>query len=88
MRELRREFNGLRRAPGYFTLIGDKAPPAAHDSSEVAHAYNLRCHPYTRNSGLVWRLGKVFFIQDESMGVSRFAPQGAQHHVDVINLLT
>ncbi len=23
-----------RRAPGYYTLIGDKAPPATHDSSQ------------------------------------------------------
>ncbi len=27
-----------RRAPGYFTLIDDKALPAASDSSEVARA--------------------------------------------------
>ncbi len=27
-----------RRAPGYFTLIGDKASPAARDSSEIAWA--------------------------------------------------
>ncbi len=27
-----------RRVPGCFTLIGDKAPPAARDSSEVARA--------------------------------------------------
>ncbi len=27
--------NWSRRAPGYFTLIGDKAAPAARDSSEV-----------------------------------------------------
>ncbi len=31
--------------PGYFTLIGDKAPPAARDSSEVARALNGRCCP-------------------------------------------
>ncbi len=24
-----------RRAPGYFTLLGDKVPPSVHDSSEV-----------------------------------------------------
>ncbi len=29
----RQEFKCSRRAPGYFTLIGDKAPPAARDSS-------------------------------------------------------
>ncbi len=27
-----------RRAPGYFIAIGDKAPPAARDSREVALA--------------------------------------------------
>ncbi len=32
----RQELNCSRRAPGYFTLIGEKAPPAARDSSEVA----------------------------------------------------
>ncbi len=32
------ELNCPRRAPGYFTLIGDKAPPAARDSSVVARA--------------------------------------------------
>ncbi len=34
----RRELNCSRRAPDYFTLTGDKAPPAARDSSEVARA--------------------------------------------------
>ncbi len=37
----RRELKCSRRAPGYFTLIGDKAPPAASDSSEVAHVVIL-----------------------------------------------
>ncbi len=32
----RQELKCSRRAPGYFSLIGDKAPPAARDSSEVA----------------------------------------------------
>ncbi len=32
------ELKCSRRAPGYFTLIGDKAPAAAHDSSEVTRA--------------------------------------------------
>ncbi len=32
----RQELKCSRRAPGYFTLIGDKAPPAARDRSKVA----------------------------------------------------
>ncbi len=32
------ELNRSRRAPGHFTLVDDKAPPAARDSSEVARA--------------------------------------------------
>ncbi len=32
----RQEPTCSRRAPGYFTLNGDKTPPAARDSSEVA----------------------------------------------------
>ncbi len=31
----RQELNCSRRVPGCFTLIGDRAPPAARDSSEV-----------------------------------------------------
>ncbi len=34
----RQELKCSRLAPGYFTLIGDKAPPAARDSSEVARS--------------------------------------------------
>ncbi len=34
----RQWLNCLRRTPSYFTLIGDKAPPAARGSSEVARA--------------------------------------------------
>ncbi len=45
-----------RRVPGYFTLLGDKAPPAACDSSEVARAENQRCYPHTRNCEHSWRL--------------------------------
>ncbi len=32
------ELNYSGKAPGYFTRIGDKTPPAARDSSEVARA--------------------------------------------------
>ncbi len=34
----RQKLKCSRWAPGYFTLIGDKAPPAARNSSEVARA--------------------------------------------------
>ncbi len=34
----RQELKCSRLASGYFTLIGDKAPPTARDSSEVARA--------------------------------------------------
>ncbi len=40
-----------RRATGYFTLIGDKAPPAARDSSEAARAPNQRYYPDTEYGG-------------------------------------
>ncbi len=32
--------------------IGDKAPPAARDSSEVARPLNRRCYPHTGDGGL------------------------------------
>ncbi len=35
---LGQEFRRSRRAPGYFTLIRDKAPSTTRDSSEVARA--------------------------------------------------
>ncbi len=35
---LHQELKYSRRAPGYFTRIGDDAPPAECDSSEVACA--------------------------------------------------
>ncbi len=34
----RQDLRCSRRAPGYFTLIGDKTPPATCESSEVARA--------------------------------------------------
>ncbi len=41
------------KALGYFTLIGDKAPPAARASSEVARALNQRCYPTPETAGAV-----------------------------------
>ncbi len=37
-RHKRHELECSKRAPGNFTLIGDKAPPTARDSSEVARS--------------------------------------------------
>ncbi len=39
--------NCSRRAPGYFILIGDTAPPAARNSSEVARRLSQRSIPLT-----------------------------------------
>ncbi len=82
-----------RRAPGYLTLIGDKAPPAARDSSEVGRALKQRCYPDTANGGYRWCLSSSlslsvgFSIQDEAMAVARSASQGALYHADVTYLL-
>ncbi len=47
----RQERNCSAKAPGYFTLIGDKAPPATRDSSEVVHVLNQHCYPPAGNDG-------------------------------------
>ncbi len=36
--------------------IGDKVPPAARDSSDVARALNQRCYPHTGDGGHSWGL--------------------------------
>ncbi len=70
-----------RRAPGYFTLIGDRAPPAARGSGEVARAQNRRCYPQTGKGGHRWCLSSRlslsvgFSIQGEAMDVARSVPQ-------------
>ncbi len=77
----------------YFTLIGDKASPAARDSSEVARALNQRGCPHTGNGGHSWCLSSSlslpvgFSIQDEATDVARSTPQGAHFHAVVIFLL-
>ncbi len=76
----------------YFTLIGDKAPPATRDSSEDACALNQRRYPYTGNGGHSWCLSSSLslvelFTLDEAMNVARSAPQGAHYHAEVIYLL-
>ncbi len=58
-------------------LFGDKAPPAARDSSEVARALNQRYYPQTGNGGHSWYLSSnlslsvKLSIQDEAMDVAR-----------------
>ncbi len=74
-------------------VIGDKAPPATQDSSEVARSLKRYCYPHTGNGGNRWCLSSSlslsvgFSIQDEAMDVARSAPQGAHYHADVIYLL-
>ncbi len=36
--------------------IGDKAPPATYDSSDVARALNQRCCPHNGDGGHSWGL--------------------------------
>ncbi len=73
--------------------IGDKAPPASRDSSEVEGVLTRRCYPHTGNGGRRWCLSSSlsllvgFSIKDEAMDVARSAPQGAHYHADVIYLL-
>ncbi len=58
--------------------IGDKAPPAARNSSEVAGVLNPRTgngdHGWCLSSSLFLSVG--FSIQDEAMDVAPSAPQG------------
>ncbi len=73
--------------------LGDKAPPAARDSSEGACAQKQCCYPHFLNGGHSCRLSSClslsvgFSTQDEAMDVARSAPQGAHYHADVIYLL-
>ncbi len=69
-------------------LIDEKALPAARDRSEAARALNRICNPHPNwclSSSQSLSVG--FSVQDEAMDVARSAPQGAQCHADVINLL-
>ncbi len=74
--------------------LGDKAPPDARDSSEVAYALNRRCLAHTGNDGLnfvFWSsnlsLLVEFSIQDEAMAVVWLIPKWAHYLVDVNTLL-
>ncbi len=58
----RQELKCSRRAPGYFTVIGNKVPPAARDSSEVARSQKQRCYPDTGNGGHRWCLSSSLFL--------------------------
>ncbi len=74
-------------------LIGEKASPAARDSSEAARALNRRCYPHIGKGGHRWQLSRSpplpvgFSIQDEAMDVAWSALQGGYCHADVIYLL-
>ncbi len=54
VKALHPELNCSRIATGYFSLIGDKAPPAARYSSEVVRALDGRCYPHTGNGEIRW----------------------------------
>ncbi len=69
-----------RKVSSYSTLIGDKAPPAERDSSEVARTFNRRYCAHIGSDGHSWglttsmSLSVGFSIQDEAMDVARSAP--------------
>ncbi len=79
----------LKTSAWLLHLIGDKAPPAARDSSEVARSLRQRCYPHTGSDGQSWcwssslSLPVGLSIQDEAMDVARSTPQGAPYHADV-----
>ncbi len=83
----------LKKCTWLLHLINNKAPPAAHDISEVSRALHQRCYPHTENGGLIWclrcslTLSVVFSIQGEAMEFARSAPQGAHYHEDTIYFL-
>ncbi len=83
----------LKKSAWLLHLIGDKAPPVACDSSEVARTSNRRCCPHTGNGGHSWYLSSSlplsvgFSIQDEAIDGDRSAQQAAHYHADVIYLL-
>ncbi len=73
--ESKSHFTGQKYFGGYFHtildcacllhLIGDKAPPTAHNSNEVAHTLGSHCYHHAENGGFRWRLP----LQDEAMEV-------------------
>ncbi len=79
----------LKKSAWLLHLIGNKAPPAARDSNEVAGTLNQRCYPYTEKGRYSWcessslSLSIELFTQDEAMVVIRSTPQGVHYHADV-----
>ncbi len=71
------------------SLIGDKAPPTACDSIEVARALTQRCYPGRHSQILSGSLplSVGFTTQDEAMDVGRSAPQESHYHTNVPDLL-
>ncbi len=73
----------LKKSARLLHLIGDKAPPAARDSDEVARALNQHCYSHIVNGGRIWCLSSRpslslrFPIQEEAMDVSGSAPRGS-----------
>ncbi len=65
----------LKKSAWLLHLVSDKAPPAAHDSNEVACAFNWCCYPHTGNEGLIQCLVRIA-MQPEAMDVARSASQG------------
>ncbi len=77
---------------GFFTLVGDKDPPAARDSrgcifvkATLLSPHWEWCHCWCLSGSLSLSVG--FSIQDEAMDVARSTPQEAHYHTDVIYLL-
>ncbi len=72
----------LKNSTWLLHLIGDKAPPAARNSSEVVRTLKQRCYPHTGNDEHSWCLSSnlslsvVFSIQDVALS----APQGDHYH--------
>ncbi len=67
----------LKKSAWLVHLTSDKAPPAAHESSEVARTENRRCyHPHTGSGWHNWCLSSIlsslvrFSTQDAATGGS------------------
>ncbi len=81
-----------RNSVWLLNLTGDKAPPAAHDISEVARISNGRCYPHTGNGEHSWcfssslSLPVGFSIQTEAMDVARSAQQGGHYQARATKL--
>ncbi len=82
----------LMKSAKLLYLIGEKAPPAADDRSEIACTSKWRCYLHSQNGGLIWCLSSCPFvsvgdsIQDELIDVARSGPQMAHYHTAVIYL--